>query len=391
LLAWSLREVLLSDVLKWVGFVVGVPLAVATAGSLMRALIVPRGLSSRLGTVLGDWTRKAFLSVANRFESYETKDRILALHAPLFLILQLVTWLSLFFLAYALVLWPLADIGFLDALRESGSSMLTLGFVATPAVGATVVHFVAAVTGLVVVALQIAYLPALYGAFNRRETLVTTLQSRAGAPAWGPEILARHQMVGLLSNMPAFYAEWERWAADVAESHTNYVPLLYFRSPHPLRSWLVGLLAVMDSAAMYNALSPSAAPVEARLCLRMGFTCLRDIAQTLGIPYDPDPLPNEPIALTFDEFKGGIARLEEMSFPMERSPEDAWLHFVGWRVNYESIAYRLADLIVAPPGPWSGTRTHLPDMMIVPQRPANRSPEDPERDIPGVGNSRWRA
>lgn len=223
-----LRGFLLPDALRWAGFALGVALAIATAGSLMRALIVPRGLSSRLGTVLGRWTRKAFLFVANRFESYETKDRILALQAPLFLIVLLLTWLVLFLFAYALMLWPLADVSFLEALRESGSSMLTLGFAATPTVGTTLVHFLAAITGLVVVALQIAYLPTLYAAFNRRETLVTLLQGRAGSPAWGPEILARHHMVGLMSNLPSFYGEWERWAADVAESHTNTSPFSIF-------------------------------------------------------------------------------------------------------------------------------------------------------------------
>jgi hypothetical protein len=379
------------DALRWAGFVVGVAVVISTSGSLMRSLIVPRGLSSRLGAVVSLFTRKSFLSIANRFESYEIKDRIFALQAPVFLIVLLMTWLTLYFVAYALILWPLAGVSFSEALRESGSSMLTLGFAATPTVGTTIVHFLAAITGLVVVALQIAYLPTLYASFNRRETLVTVLQSRAGSPAWGPEILARHQMAGLITSLPHFYAEWERWAADVAESHTNYIPLLFFRSPHPLRSWLVGLLAVMDSAAMYTALSPSAAPVEARLCVRMGFTCLRYIAQTLRLPYDPDPLPDDPIELTFDEFKGGVARLEEMGFPMERTAEQAWPHFVGWRVNYESIAYRLADLIVAPPGPWSGRRTHLPDMMIAPQRPANRSPDDPVEDVPKLDNVHWRA
>ena len=40
---------------------------------------------------------------------------------------------------------------------------------------------------VVVVALQIAYLPALYAAFSQREGLVAMLESRAGLPAWGPE------------------------------------------------------------------------------------------------------------------------------------------------------------------------------------------------------------
>jgi len=376
---------------EWFGFVVGILSVLATAGSMMRTLIVPRGLTSKLGAIVGLVVRRSFLFVANRFDTYEAKDRILALQAPTLLLVLLVTWMTAFWVAWGLMLWPFSEITFANALRESGSAMLTLGFDQPQNPNTFWIHFGAATTGLVVIALQIAYLPTLYSSFNRREIQVTVLQSRAGSPAWGPEILARHAMTGLVPDLPNFYAEWERWEADVAETHTNYIVLLYFRSPHALRSWLIAMLAVMDSAAMYSALCPESAPVQARLCLRMGFTCLRNIAGVLRLPYDPDPMPDDPIELTFDEFKGAIGRLEEMDFPMERTPEEAWPHFQGWRVNYESIAYQLADLIVAPPAPWSGHRTHLADVMIVPQRPANRQPEDPKRDEPHHDKIEWQA
>ena len=381
----------MTKVFEWFGFGIGILLILFVAGSMMRTLIVPRGLTSKLGAMVGVIVRRSYLFVANRFDNYEAKDRILALQAPTFLLALLLTWMSAFWIAWGMVLWPFSAITFANALRESGSAMLTLGFDQPQNPNTFWIHFGAAATGLVVIALQIAYLPTLYSAFNRREIQVTVLQSRAGSPAWGPEILARHAMTGLVPDLPHFYAEWERWEADVAETHTNYMVLLFFRSPHALRSWLIAMLAVMDSAAMYAALCPESAPVQARLCLRMGFTCLRNIAAVLRLPYDPDPMPDDPIELTFDEFKGAMVRLEEMDFPMERTPEEAWPHFQGWRVNYESIAYQLADLIVAPPAPWSGHRTHLPDVTIVPQRPANRKPNDPKRDEPRHDKIEWQA
>jgi hypothetical protein len=286
----------------------------------------------------------------------------------------------MFLVGFGLILWPFVE-GLPQALLESGSSIFTLGFASTHEVAPTVVHFLAAITGLVVVALLVGYLPTLYAAFNRRETMVTLLQSRAGAPAWGPEILLRYQNVDLVDQLPTLYSEWERWAADVSESHTNYPMLIFFRSPHPLRSWILGLLAVLDSAAMYLALAPERAPTEARLCLRMGFLCLRDIAAFLGIDFDTDPLPDEPITLTFEEFEAGIARAVEIGFPVERSAEEAWPHFRGWRVNYESVAYAIANTVSAPPGPWSGPRDNLPGMEIIPQRPANRTPEKAGADL----------
>ena len=69
--------------------------------------------------------------------------------------------------------------------------MFTLGYSAPRGVRMTVLDYFAAFTGLIVVGLQIGYLPTLYAAFNRRETEVTLLVSRAGLPAWGPELLAR--------------------------------------------------------------------------------------------------------------------------------------------------------------------------------------------------------
>ena len=365
------------DIVRWIAFAAGLVVVFGTAGSLVRTLILPRGLTSRLSVFVGRrlvW--KSFLFVADRFESYESKDRVLALSGPVSLLALLVTWLLSFFLGFALLLWPLIDGSFGEALRESGSSLFTLGIVGRAAAGANVVYFFAAATGLIVVALQIAYLPTLYASFNRRETLVTMLQSRAGAPAWGPEILVRAHLVGLMPNLPDLYAEWERWAADVAESHTNYPVLVWWRSPHPLRSWIIAMIALMDSAALYNALAPEAAPIEGRLVLRMGFTCLRSIAEVMRIPFDPDLLPSDPIDLTYEEFAGGVQRLEKVGFPIERTVEEAWDHFKGWRVNYEGVAYALADAVVAPPAPWSGERRHLPGMAIVPERPPDRKPGD---------------
>ena len=376
------------SVVRWIGFAVGLAVLGAVVLSVVKTLVVPRRVASRL-TLGGTWVRSVFLFFSSRVDDYETKDRILSYQGPLALLVMLNTWLMALWLAFALLLWPLIDESFFAALRESGSSILTLGFAAHLDPDATVVYFLAAATGLIVVALLIAYLPTLYGSFNRRERLVTVLQSRAGIPAWGPEILYRHHTVGIVGSLKDLYSDWEHWAADVAESHTNYPILITFRSPHPLRSWVVSLLAVLDSAALYLALCPNSAPAEARLCLRMGFVALREVADAVGIPYDPDPTPDDPIELTYEEYAAGIARMGD--FPIERTPEDAWVHFRGWRVNYERIAYGLADFVVATPAPWSGDRTQMPGLAIVPQRPANRIAGDPERhEQPKVSGPDWR-
>ncbi|MEA2453109.1 MAG: hypothetical protein QOG04_1819 [Actinomycetota bacterium] len=367
------------NVVRWIGFAFGILVVLWTGSSVVRTLIVPRGLQSSLPRAVARYSGRFFHFIARRFDTYEDRDKVLAFQAPSFLLFLLSAWIVCFVVGYALLLWPFIT-SFSSALLESGSSVFTLGFAGTHEFGPTLVHFAAAATGLVVVALLVGYLPTLYAAFNRRETMVTMLQSRAGAPAWGPEILLRYQNVGLVEQLPGLYNEWERWAADVSESHTNYPVLIFFRSPHPLRSWVLGLLAVMDSAALYLSLSPTAAPTEARLCLRMGFLCLRDIANFLQIEFDPDPMPEDPISLTFEEFAAGIEGAVKVGFELERTLEEAWPHFRGWRVNYEAVAYSIANVVSAPPGPWSGPRDNLPGMEIIPQRPANRSPDNSATD-----------
>ncbi len=350
---------------------------VAVFASVVGTLIVPRDTPARVAALVSRLVMPLFKTFARPFRTYEAKDRVLAFQAPWFLLALLATWIGLLMSGFALMLFGAVRLDIAAAYREAGSSLLTLGFATSRSPGATVIDLLAAASGLVVVALLIGYLPVLYGAFNRRETLVTMLESRAGAPAWGPEILWRHQRIHTLDALPVFYEDWERWCADVAESHSAYPMLLFFRSPDPLRSWLTGLLAVMDSAALYVAMCPNTAPSQARLCMRMGFTGLRTIADALGITYEADPRPDADIALSYEEYMRGTKRLVEIGFPYERIPEDAWPHFKGWRVNYEELALQIGDRIVATPGPWAGARMALGDEVIPIKRPIDRTPDEP--------------
>ena len=109
--------------------------------------------------------------------------------------------------------------------------------------------------------------------------------------------------------------------------------------------------------------------ISARLCLRGGFTCLTDIARARGFAIPDEADPNNGIALSYEEFVDAIERLARVDFPLERSSEEAWLDFVGWRVNYEAAAYAIARAVDAPPALWSGPRRH-PIPVIPPLRPA---------------------
>ncbi len=360
-------------VLQVLAFFAGLFVVIGTTSSVLRNLVVPRRLRSRLTRRISRFVALPFRLVADRSRVYATRDRILAWAAPLTIIVILVSWLVLYLIGYGLLIYAIGDIGITVAFREAGSSVLTLGFASTDRTRLTVVDFAAAMTGPIVIGLQIGYLPALYAAYNRREAEVTLLDSRAGEPNWGPEILARHASVSSLDNLAELFRGWERWAADVSESHSNYAVLIFFRSQEPTRNWLVGLLSVMDAAALQLSLNPALRQGEARMAIRMGFVCLRALAKTTGLPYDEDPSPDDAIELTYAEFLQGVARLERGGFPMERTPEEAWPHFRGWRVNYEAISYQLASMIDAVPALWSGPRRGVA-APIEPFTPVNRQP-----------------
>jgi len=360
--------------LRVAGAVLGAFLVAASLWSVAWTLVIPRG---RLGIQkhLDRAIDGAYVAIAKHLGSFDQRDRLLASEPAALLAALLLTWLVGLILGFALVLWPI-DTSFPDALREAGSSMFTLGFAGKADAGSSVVDFCAAAVGLIIVALQIAYLPTLYGAYNRRETEIRLLSARSGIPAWGPEVIARFGYTKSLDNVPAFYESWERWAADVAESHASYPSLLRFRSPEAQLSWLVGLLAVLDSAALYLAAAPSRAPMQARLALQMGFTCLRVLGRTIGFEVDLDPRPDAPIRLSEEEFLEGWQRLVDVSFPTEVSWEEAWRQFRGWRVNYEEVAYRLAYALDAVPAAWSGPRRHG-DAPMKPRAALNRTPNQP--------------
>ncbi|MDP9116346.1 MAG: hypothetical protein M3O28_03605 [Actinomycetota bacterium] len=372
--------------LRWIALLLGGGVLLATWMSVIGTLIVPRPIRSRISKASGLAGIWVFAQICRPVRTYEVRDRILAWQAPMSLFLRLVIWVGLFNLSYGLMLLPFVHGSAGAAFSEAGSGLFTLGYAAPHNVVNTAIVYLAAFSGLVVVALQIGYLPTLYNAFNRRESEVTLLVSRAGAPAWGPELLARTRFglgtVDGTAEMGELYRTWERWAAEVAESHSTYLTLCWLRSPRADANWLISLLSVMDSAALQLSLSPSIAPaLRARLLLRMGFSCLNQIARATGLAVTEDADPDAEIDLTFDDFGNAVRILESVGYPVEVTAEQAWPHYRGWRVNYEAVAYSLAYAIDAPPALWSGPR-RWGAAPVPPHRPANRVASDTRAEDP---------
>jgi hypothetical protein len=383
--------VILPMYVRYLAAAVGLVLVITDAISVVGTLIVPRPVGGQLMIWVDRALHAIFRLCTARTNEYRRRDRRLAAEAATLLICQLLVWLAVAYVGFTLLLWPFVHGGVTASFDDIGPATWFIGNSSVHGAGERVIQYAAGLFGLVTVTLQIAYLPTLYAAFNRRETDVALLNARAGVPSWGPELLARtHYALGsgtsTIDTLPDLYEQWERWAADIAESHTTYLPLVRFRSPRPLSSWATALLAVLDSAAMYLAVSPDSAPtVPARLCLRGGFQCFTQIARALGAQLPDEADPSMGISLTYDDFLKGISHLRKVDFPIERDPEDAWPDFVGWRVNYEQAAYAVAWSVDAVPALWSGPRRHpekpIPPFRPPPGQPKGRSDQHPRSRV----------
>ena len=359
--------------IRWFGFAVGLVLVATTWTSVVKSFLIPRETHTRLNRILSACVFGFFRAATARVDDLVRRERILAHAGPSFLLSLLATCLICLWIGFGLVFLP-TGVSFPLALTESGSSLFTLGFAFPRGLSADVIVFAAAASGLSVLALTIAYLPLLYTAFNRREKLVATLEALAGAPPWGPELLARQVLSENEADLPGLYLRWTDWAADISETHMNYRTLVYFRSLDPSGSWLLSLLAVLDGAALHLALNPSTAPYEARPLLRVGYLTVRHLAIAMRLAVPEDPVPTDPIDLTRAEFDEAVRWMHAAGWQTERAADDAWPHFHAWRVNYEAAAYRLAYQLDLPPAPWSGPRRPGRPVGQPPRRPTDRKP-----------------
>jgi hypothetical protein len=343
--------------LRIVSFVAGMLAVYLTLGSAVRTVILPRGVPSRFSRVVFVLIRRVFTLWAGPKATYERRDRVMALYAPVSLLLLLASWATVVLFGYTGMFWALGRRSLRDAFELSGSSMLTLGFRPASEFPSTVLAFTEAAVGLTILAMLITYLPTIYAAFSRREANVTALEVRAGSPPTGVEMLQRYWILGRMDRIPEVWVAWESWFVEVEETHTSFPALVFFRSPQPDHSWVIAAGAVLDAASLHLSTVDVPRDVEAEFCIRAGYLALRRIGDFFGIPYDPDPARGDPVTIGRDEFDEACEQLATAGVPVKPDREEAWLDFAGWRVNYDTVLVALAGFTMAPYAPWSSDRS----------------------------------
>jgi hypothetical protein len=343
-------------VARVLAFVAGATIVMATLTSAVKTVVVPRAEPVLLARWVFVSLRKTFDMRVRRAATWEAADRIMSRFAPFALLMLPLVWVAAVLVGFMPIYWALGVDWPRDAFEQSGSSLLTLGFAADhhePVLAAT---FVEAILGLGLVALLISFLPTMYQLFSRREVLVSQLDVRAGTPPTPVALFRRAKRIGWIEELEGFWLEWERWFTELEESHTSYLALPFFRSPHSGRSWITAAGAVLDSASLRASAIDLPRSWQAQLCLRAGYLALRHIAEPYGIRLDPDPAPTDPISITRDEFDQVLAELAAVGVPLRSDRDQAWRDFAGWRVNYDTALLALCGLLMAPLSPWSSDR-----------------------------------
>lgn len=299
------------------------------------------------------------------------RETVLSYYGPFSLVLLIAVWAALLVFGFALILHslrlPLTDplhryVAFASDLYVSGTTLFTLGIgdITPHSSAARFVIEIESGMGLAFLAVVIGYFPVLYGAFSRREVTISLLDARAGSPPTAAELLRRHAYEGGSEALNLLLVEWERWSAELLESHISYPLLCYFRSQHTNQSWLAALTAVLDVCALMVAGVRDHAARQAQLTFAMARHALVDLSQV----FSQKPVLNAEDRLPPERFELLYQRLCEsgVSVCRDRANTD---RLKEMRNLYEGYAVALSRHFRMPLPPWVTDHPHKDNWLSV--------------------------
>lgn len=298
---------------------------------------------------------------ARHAHTAEGRERLLGSYAPALVVGLLVCWIAGLILGFGLVFHALApeirphSLDFGTALYFAGVTLLTIGFgdVVTEGSLARAIAVLAAGTGLGVIALGITYLFSLYSSFQRREVLVTMLDARAGAPPSGLALLETYRSLDMLDELPGMFAEWERWCAEVLDSHLAYPILAYFRSSHDNESWVSALGAVLDASVLVVTTLEGIPAGQAELMRRGGSHLVEDLSAFFGFRASADA------GVERFEWEQARQQLAASGIAVRGDVDASWGDFVALRTTYAGRLNAMAAFWITPSARWIGDRATL--------------------------------
>jgi hypothetical protein len=367
-----------------VGAAASLVLIVVVLWDGFETMVLPRRVTRpyRLARLFYQSGWAVWRALARRMAPGRKRETFISVFGPLSLLGLIVTWVLVLMVAFGLLGWSLhiplhtpegVPPGFGDYLYLSGVTLLTLGYGDVTPVGGLgrVLAVGEAGIGFGFLAVVIAYLPVLYGAFSQREVTISLLDARAGSPPSAFQLLLRNARAGVhKEDVTPFLAEWEHWAGEVLESQLSFPVLAYYRSQHDNQSWLAGLTTILDTCAIAMASLHGINPYQAQLTFAMARHAVVDICLIFKCP----PVPPAEDRLPPDKLAALLASLGEAGLPLHEAG-DCGAKLTALRALYEPFVNALArHFLLALPA-------------IVPDRPPvdNWQTSPWTRRAPGIG------
>ncbi len=340
-----------------------------------QTIILPRRPTGRLRLTRLFYaaTWRPWVWLAQRTGSKRAREQMYSVFGPVSLLFLLVLWAALLTFGFALLFFacgsPFHDSSLMSAsgalarlrtdIYVSGTTLTTLGpgDVVPLRQAARYLMILESGTGLGFVALVIGYVPVLYTAFSRRELTVALLDARAGSPPSATELLRRHAFEGGQAALIALLEEWERWSAEILESHISYPILCYYRSQHDNQSWLSALTAVLDACALLITTTLGPEGQAAARQAQLTFVIARHALIDLGHVFHLEPVERGWVEL------GDTGRLPPETFTqLCRAAGEVRIRLCGdpdsmhrleaIRLLYEPSAMALSDYLRMPLPEW---------------------------------------
>jgi hypothetical protein len=347
-------------------FVAGAAVLGVTLADAVGTLVTTRNRSGRFWPTVWfyhhSWS--AWRQLGLRMRDDDRRERALTAYGPVSLLVLLMIWVALEIVGWSFVWYGMRDSfnaihSHLDALYFSGVNFFTVGFGDIVAVhgGARVLVMFAAFTGVTTMALVVGYLPTLYGAYSERERQLLLLDDLSGTETTAVGLIEAYRSGQDLSRLAALFDEWERWAADVMETHTSYRMLLLFRSRRTGQSWLTALAVLAETSATVLACLPDA-PLRAALRYYRRSTELLggltrsthvQVKQSLVAPYE------------LDDFRQSYDHLAGLGFEL-RPFDEAWPAMQALRDGYVGPLATLFHMLL-PPRRFLNPDVRYPDLL----------------------------
>jgi hypothetical protein len=343
-------------------FIAGIIVFLVVVWDAFEAIILPRRVTRkfRLTRFYYKFTWTTWRAAARVISSKKRRESFLGFYGPISLLFLIGVW------AIGLVIsFGMMQYGAGSAINVSGTTpsiytdfylsgttffTLGLGDVVPRSPLARLLVVAESGFGFGFLAAIIGYLPFIYGAFGARETNITLLDARAGTPPTAGELLRRHSFPEGLDALADLLKDWERWSAELLESHLSYPVLAYFRSQHDNQSWINSLTAILDTCALAIAGIEGACAKQAELTFAISRHAIVDLAQVFSAA--PRALPQD--RLPADDLHRLRDTLASHGMKLLRTPQTD-KKLAELRLMYEPYVFALAAHLNQTLPPWIPT------------------------------------